>query len=134
MTKDIKELFDFPMGFPVLITQAGFDVILYDCGYFTDEKWWPTIEQMKPSGWQIADYARMLAEHGMTGHLPSIWNCCDGIGYDPERTGLVHFTDMRTQPWKPYPEHFDYPPHPRPDMVALWEEYYEGGLKAFGLQ
>lgn len=124
LVRDIKEFFNYPMGFPVLITPAGYDVMLYDCEQFQDEDWWPTLEQMKKSGWGINDYAKLLVDHQMVGPLSPVWDCCDGIGYDPDRTGLIHFTNMRTQPWKPYPEVFDYPPHPRPDMVALWQKYF----------
>lgn len=116
------------MAFPVLIP-GRFDVILYDCAFFEGEEWWPSIAQMKPSGWKIQDYIKLLKEHEMIGPLSPVWNCCDGEGYDPAKTGLIHYTNMRTQPWKPYPTEFEYPPHPRPDMVALWEMYYEEGLK-----
>lgn len=129
LIRDIKELFNFPMGFPILITPKGFDVMLYDCSAFEDERdWWPSIEEMKKSGWNISNYAQLLLKHQMVGPLSPIWNCCDGVGYSQD-IGLVHFTDMNTQPWKPYPERFAYPPHPCPDMVALWEKFYEEGLK-----
>lgn len=129
LLKDIREFFDFPMRSPVLITPRGFDVILFDCAAFKDLEWWPSIETMKASGWKIPHYHKLLAEHNMIGALPIKWNCCDGDGYVPGYTGLIHFTDMHTQPWKPYPDVFDYPPHPRPDIVALWQKYYEDGLK-----
>lgn len=131
LLRDIKELFDFPMANPVLITPKGFDVILFDCEEFKDASWWPHIADMKKSGWSIEQYARLLEEHDMIGPLSYKWNCCDGEGYSPGFTGLLHFTDMRTQPWKPYPEVFEYPQHPRPDMVALWQKYYEEGLSYF---
>lgn len=129
LVRDIKELFNYPMGFPVLVTPTGYDVMLIDCEGFAGEEWWPSIEQMKKSGWKIPDYSKLLEENMMLGPLPLLWNCCDGAGYDPASTGLIHFTNMRTQPWKPYPNVFEYPPHPRLDMVALWQKYYEAGLK-----
>ena len=128
LTRDIKEFFNYPMGFPVLITPMGFDVILYDCSAFEGQEWWPSVAEMKKSGWKIPDYAKILLENHLVGPLSPVWNCCDGKGYDPNSTGLIHFTDMRTQPWKPYPDTFPYPPHPRPDMVALWEKNYKEGL------
>lgn len=128
LIRDIKEFFNHPMGSPVLITPMGFDVILFDCADFEDEEWWPSIAQMKKSGWQIPQYAKLLYDHEMIGPLNPMWNCCDGEGYNPDYTGLIHFTNMRTQPWKPYPDQFEYPPHPRPDMVALWQKYYEKGV------
>jgi hypothetical protein len=128
LLKDIKELFNYPMGAPVLIPPTGFDVILFNCEAFKNLPWWPSIEEMKKSGKKINDYGRLLAEHNMLGLLSPDWNCCDGKGYDPINTGLLHFTNMRTQPWKPYPDVFEYPPHPRPDMVALWQKYYDEGV------
>lgn len=131
--KDIKELFDYPMGFPVLITPIGFDVILFDCADFKGQEWWPSVEQMKKSAWKIPNYAQLLYEHKMVGPLSSAWNCCDGEGFLMGYTGLLHFTNMRTQPWKPYPDQFEYPPHPREEMVELWNQYYEDGLKRSAL-
>lgn len=129
LVKDIKEFFNTPMGSPVLITSKGFDVMLYDCEEFADEDWWPSLEEMKSSGWNVNQYGGLLIEHHMLGQLSLKWNCCDGIDYDPDMTGLIHFTDMRTQPWKPYPDSFEYPPHPNPEMVAIWQKYYEAGLR-----
>lgn len=132
LVRDIKDFFNYPMGLPVLIPPRGFDVMLFDCENFDGEDWWPSIDKMKKSGWLIEDYAKLLSDHKMLGTLSPVWNCCDGEGYDPATTGLIHFTDMRTQPWKPYPDVFKYPPHPRPDMVAIWQKYYDEGVKARG--
>ncbi len=128
---DIKELFDLPMPSAVLIPSKGFDVMLYDCAAFKDRLWWPSIEEMKKSGARISDYGKLLNDRGMLAELSAAWNCCDGDGYEPATTRLVHYTNMRTQPWKPYPDVFDYPPHPRPDMVALWQKYYDEGIEYF---
>jgi hypothetical protein len=114
---------------PVLIPIRP-DVMLFDCSAFKDKAWWPSIETMKKSGWMLPQYLEVLFKNGMLGLLPLEWNCLDGEDYDPEKTGLIHFTDMNTQPWKPHPQRFEYPPHPRPDMVALWEKNYREGLKA----
>lgn len=125
LLRDIKELFDYPMEKPVLIPKH-WDVILYDTSAFKEFDWWPSLSEMKKSGWQMNHYIKLLAEHGVVSTtLPEIWNCRDGLGFDPEKTGLIHYTDMNTQPWEPYPERFNYPPHPRPDMVKLWWDLYK---------
>lgn len=130
LLRDINELFTLSMDKPVMVTPRGYDVMLYDCAAFKDKKWWPSIKDMKTNHWMINDYNKVLQEHGMiSSNLPLIWNCLDGDGYDPEKTGLIHFTDMHTQPWKPYPDRFKYPPHPRPDMVELFWKYYEEAMK-----
>lgn len=128
LVRDIKELFDMPMKRPCMRQQDNMDVILYDCSAFKDLPWWPSMEEMKTNGWNLSKYSNLLMEHTMAAAMPLIWDCQDGKNYDPARTGLIHYTDMNTQPWKPYPEVFKYPPHPRPDMVALWEKYYQEGL------
>ncbi len=132
LLRSIKELLDFPRAKPVLITPTGFDVILFDCSTFGELSWWPTIEQMKRSGWTISDYKQLLSDHEMVGPLPPKWNCCDGEDYNSDFTCLLHFTDMLTQPWKPYPDVFEYLPHPRPDVVDLWQRYYQEGCAFLG--
>lgn len=127
--KDINQLFTYPMNHPVLVTPKRFDVILFDCAAFKDLSWWPSIEEMKKNHLNVQDYQKLLVEHDFVGaELPLDWNCCDGIGYDPEKTCLIHYTNMHTQPWKPYPDVFKYPPHPRPDMVQLWWKIYEEAM------
>lgn len=128
LLKDIKDLFDIPMDKPVLIPPNGFDVILFDCSAFKDLKWWPNLEMMQASGWKVHFYTKLLLDHEMVGLLPAEWNCCDGKDFDPNRTCLIHYTDMHTQPWKPYPNVFEYPEHPHPQVVALWNQMYEEGV------
>jgi len=37
--------------------------------------------------------------------IPGEWNCCDGLRQGAK---LIHWTNMETQPWKPWPERFSY--------------------------
>jgi len=131
LLRDIYEMFTLPMQTPVIIPKIGYDVMLIDCEKFKDKEWWPSIEEMKKSGKSLKDYHNLLMLHRFVSPtLPEEWDCCDGKGFDPEKTGLVHYTNMRTQPWKPYPEHFDYPEHSRPDMVELFWDIYNEALEA----
>lgn len=131
--KDIKALFDFPMDRPVMVTPRRYDVILFDCAAFKDLPWWPSIKEMKKNKMMVKDYQQLLYDHDMVSSgLPIEWNCCDGDGYVPGQTALVHYTEMRTQPWKPYPNIFEYPEHPRPDMVELFWKTYEEAVKSSG--
>ncbi len=50
------------------------------------------------------------------GPLDARWNARDGE-HDDRRPGVLHFTTLHTQPWRPFPHHFVYEPHPR---EALW--------------
>ena len=39
-------------------------------------------------------------------------------------TRVLHYTCLRTQPYKPYPDRYAYDePHPCPEAVALFWEY-----------
>jgi hypothetical protein len=92
-------------------------VLLFDCEKF-DVDWWPRLPQMKRSGWNIAEYRGLLKKHEGFGKLPPQWNNMGQLAAD---TGIYHYTDMRTQPWKPYPDHFSYAQrHICPDAVKLW--------------
>ncbi|MCB1148615.1 MAG: hypothetical protein KDK48_00480 [Chlamydiia bacterium] len=127
LLKDIRELFEYPMEKPVMIPDH-WDVILYDCAAFKEFDWWPSIEEMKPSGTMISAYKKLLESHDVVSkNLPRKWDCRDGAGYDPKETALIHYTEMRTQPWKPYPQVFDYPEHPSPEMVKIFWDLYEEG-------
>lgn len=128
---DITKLFELPLEKPARITPFGYDVILFDCAAFKDKLWWPTIDRMKANRWRRADYEYLLEQHDFVSKdLPDEWDCRDGKGFDPDKTALVHYTNMRTQPWKPYPDIFEYPPHPNQDMVDLfWKEYEEAKEK-----
>jgi len=131
LLKDIRELFDLPLERPLMATPAGgYDVILIDCAAFKDQLWWPTIDRMKVNTWRRKDYELLLEQHEFVSKtVPEKWDCRDGRGYDPKETALVHYTDMNTQPWKPYPETFTYPDHPRQDMVDLFWSLYEEAKK-----
>jgi hypothetical protein len=49
----------------------------------------------------------------------------DGRGLS-EHTKLLHFTNMFTQIWRPWPERFPYDiEHPSPEACALFWHYYE---------
>ena len=130
LLRDIKEMFDAPMDRPVMATPRGYDVLLFDTSAFKDKEWWPSLEEMKKNQWNIPQYHHLFVEHDiLSKKLSKDWNCCDGKGYNPNTTGLVHYTDMNTQPWKPYPKSFKYPEHPRKDMVDLWWNLYHEALE-----
>jgi len=54
--------------------------------------------------------------------LPREWNHRDKL---TEETKLLHFTNMKTQPWKPYPEVIKYQEHPDKGAVELWRTFAE---------
>jgi len=56
------------------------------------------------------------------------WNCLDGEGRSIEDIWHLHFTSMPTQPWKPAWFKGKTKPHPRKDLVSLWETYRDEAL------
>lgn len=122
--RDPRELWETPMSASVLsLNQKETSVMLLDCTAFRGIPGWPTVAEMKTNGWGIETYRELLARAGAFGALPSHWNCLDGRGYEASKTGLIHYTDMGTQPWRPYPERVAYRTHPHPEVERLWFEY-----------
>ena len=111
---DPAELFDTPMqghGF-LSIHPRDTSVMLIDCA------------RMAPV-WTLASARRLrrkeleakaLAEPGLWGRLDGAWNARDGE-YAADRSRLVHFTTLQTQPWLPLPADFVYWRNP---VGALW--------------
>lgn len=121
---DIYELFGVAMERPVqALRPQETSVMLMDCSAFASIPGWPRIEEMRRNKWSLDDYVGLLRERQAFGPLAPRWNCLDGVGFDPARTALVHYTDMRTQPWRPYPDQIQYRTHPRPEVEELWFSY-----------
>lgn len=127
---DIGELFDTPMEDFDLLATAGYaenewatSVMLLDCGRcrFDLETIYDEIDQ---GLYGYSDFSRLdpryLKHHPLrVGTLDPNWNVFDRRD---ERTKLIHYTDLMTQPWK-------FPNHPHGE---LWFQYFrearEGGL------
>lgn len=121
--KDPALLFDTPMD------QAGFlsindrdtSVMLLDC-------------QRMREVWNAHDVRRLgrkalearARKAGLWGSLDAGWNARDSE-YDPERSHLVHFTTLHTQPWRPFPAEFVYFDNP---TDPLWPELEDEALEA----
>lgn len=80
-----------------------------------------TMADMRESKYKLVHYRRALAKAGVADYsLPAEWNHMDQLLPD---TKLLHFTNMRTQPWKPWPEYLEYEEHRDPKAVELWKTY-----------
>ncbi len=122
---DIGELFDTPMdGCDFLAKTDAYDgaslwglsVMLIDCGRcrFDLEA---IIDEIDEGAYSMRDFSCMspgfLSRHPYRiGKLDPHWNAFD---HRDERTKLIHYTNLLTQPWK-YPNH----PHGQ-----LWFDYFE---------
>ncbi|MCG6870721.1 MAG: hypothetical protein LJE84_00365 [Gammaproteobacteria bacterium] len=128
---DVAELLTMPMDKPILTLHPGeTSVMVMDCAAVGRLGNWPRIEKMKNLGWDLRRYIQVLSEQEAFGQLPPEWNCLDGRGFLLTRTRLVHYTDMGSQPWRPYPERIHYRPHKVPEMDSLWFHYATRARKA----
>lgn len=119
---DIWELYSFDLGGACCSIRKG--VILFDCEHpFWRSQSWPKIEEMRPSGWDMPDYRRMLKEHIPV--FPVEWDVLDGREMNPYRAKLNHYTAMGKQPYHPFPDRFPYPKwHPVTNCDRIWWESY----------
>lgn len=107
--RDPAELFDLDMqdhGY-LSISPKDTSVMLIDCARMAE--WWSLetarTRDKKPLTNEPA------AVLGLWGHLDGGWNARD-MEFDPERSGVLHFTTLHLQPWQPTPEDYAYQPHP----------------------
>jgi len=124
---DIMELFNTDMEDHAVLslTSRETSVLLYDCAKFKNLDWWLYGDDMKQSGYNPPIYNALWNKHQRTGQLPVVWNCLDG-SYLCDRTKLVHYTAMNSQPHRPYPEKLNYVRHPVPKMEEIWFDiFYE---------
>jgi hypothetical protein len=122
---DIWKLYSFDLGGACCSIRDG--VILFDCEHpFWRSLEWPSIEEMRPSGWLKEEYLRRI--YGHTPNLPMFpaeWDVLDGTEMDPYEAKLNHYTDMYTQPYHPFPDRFAYPDeHPQKKCDKIWWETY----------
>lgn len=121
---DVKELMEIPMPTPIRSLSPGeTSVMVVDCAAMRNVRGWPRIDEMKANRWSLRRYVALLAEQGAFSPLPPEWNCLDGRGFTLTGTRLVHYTDMSSQPWRPYPERLHYRAHANPEVESLWFHY-----------
>lgn len=111
-------------GIPVF--GASSDVLAFDCSKFAGQKWWPSVAQMRKSGWRMHQYIALLQEHSFyvprKRGAPGCFESCDGEHYKPGETIIFHWTHVETQPWKPYPDTYNHPEeHPNQVAREMWE-------------
>jgi lipopolysaccharide biosynthesis glycosyltransferase len=125
LIKDIRQMWELPMNDSayLAIRPERTDVMLMDCSKFKNH-WWPSINEMKPSGNLQNYYRKIVSKYCSVGKLDEIYNCLDGENYN-ESTRLIHYTNMNTQPWHPFPNVINYKPHKNEQISDLWNKCYE---------
>lgn len=102
---DVAELIDFDLGGLAFGRAAGrSDVMVFDCLHpFWQSEAWPSVDDMQTT---CRGMSMLLTLCPPSATLPAEWD--ELARYTPGKTKLRHFTNMRTQPWKPWPEAFTY--------------------------
>lgn len=128
--KDIKQMWELPIGkyAALAIHPSRTDVMLLDCAKFSGD-WWKRINEMRPSGRLQSRYRLQVQKQYGIGKMDKIYNCLDGEEWDPEKTRLVHYTEMSTQPWRPFPKNMEYKDHAVPALELLWNKHYVSALE-----
>lgn len=116
---DVRELAEIDIDAVAAVPGRPWDVIVWDCERAA--RVMPSIRLMqKGATYRDLDY-RLHSQEIVRHDLDPRWDCRD---YVPEDAKLVHFTNMRTQPWHPWPEAFTYPPkHPDRRCQQLWDTW-----------
>ena len=113
---DVAELFQYREGAYTTTNRKRSEVAVIDCAGMKGHV--PSLKALMLSEKSLGQYRNALHQAGiLTTGIPPEWNVLDQV------TPNMHFTDMRTQPWKPWPERFEYPDHPCPKAVDLWNRY-----------
>ena len=119
---DLVELWNVSFDGRTMLTVdgGGLDVIVWNCERVKADNW-PMISKMKTSGYNLDRYITLLPQNEQGNVISREWDCRDQV---TDKSKLVHYTDMRVQPWQPWPDVFDYDSdHPCPEAVALFEQY-----------
>jgi hypothetical protein len=120
---DIGELWDLAMDEDVSMLAASEpSVMVIECDGF-EAAWWPRLGELRESERTIAEYLQLVTRRLRVRPLPVEWNCLDGHGFMPGETRAVHFTEMETQPWRPYLDQIAYRAHPVAAAEALLFRY-----------
>ena len=105
--------------------REGDAVSVIDCAAVNTLANWPSIAELKSGHLRKWDVRSRLSTI-ITRQIPSVWNSMDK--WEPA-TRLIHYTDLRTQPWCPDPE-IEYLPYPDKEAARLWFAW-EAAMKEF---
>ncbi|MCC9306188.1 hypothetical protein LN042_03535 [Kitasatospora sp. RB6PN24] len=91
-----RERDDWHRGVPTRVWSTS--VMLLDCERLRHWRWDAAIEEVRAGRLDLLDWLRLADQApGSIGPLPEEWNHLDTL---TDRTRLLHYTDVRTQPWR----------------------------------
>lgn len=133
---DIGDLYDTPMNGKCIMARKGkrfggheFCVMLIDCAKMK-EHLIPISRMKRISETHHRFIHKFSGNAGLVGDLDPRWNILDGEDLTIDKMWQLHFTCMDTQPWKPAWFTGTPRPHPRTDLVDLWERMKNEALEA----
>jgi len=121
------------------------DVMVIDCSKFGEPggkpfaSWW-SIADMKKKHLHIRQFlSRLGLYHVVDTSLDSLWNDCDGWGYERgDNAQLIHYTHaLKGQPYRPYPNakypsQFPYVTTSQKAGLLWWDTYLQALMKQHG--
>lgn len=128
---DVYELANCDLAGKACSIRKG--VIVFDCGHkFWRGSTWPRLEVMKPSGLGLGAYQKLIVQAGeIAAPFDVAWDVLDGKEMSVWSAKLNHYTEMRTQPYHPFPDRFRYPyRHPKPEVDEVWWQAYRSTMEA----
>lgn len=124
--KDISDLYNTPLNNAPFACRRGKScVTVFDCEKM--KSLLPSIQEMRKDPLFHQNNYVKITKLGEP--IDARWNCLDGEDYRIQDIWHLHFTDMRCQPWRPTWYKGVQLEHPRPDIVAIWEQYKIEALK-----
>ncbi|PZQ19175.1 MAG: hypothetical protein DI565_01985 [Ancylobacter novellus] len=111
---DPSELFDLDMGDASIlcVEEDETSVALMDAAKMLPH--W-RVEDAQRGGMKRDFFLGIMNGRGLFGRMGGEWNARDNE-FTADRSKCFHFTTLRTQPWKPFPDQLRYEPHPEGEV------------------
>ena len=111
---DPSELFDLEMGDAsvLCIEEDETSVALIDAARMAPH--W-RVQDAQQAGMKRDFFLGIMNGRGLFGRMDEQWNARDNA-FTADRSKCFHFTTLRTQPWRPFPDQLRYEPHPEGEV------------------
>lgn len=134
---DISQLFSVDMkGCPIAARKGlrwsyEYCVMVFDCKKAQDHIW--PLKKLKSNHKSHSFHKEYFNHSSLVAEIDPSWNCLDGEDKEINQIKQFHFTNMQSQPWHPSWYKGEPLPHPRNDILKVYEslklEALENGFK-----